>query len=242
VDNGRSGDRRSGYGPFGGNGGCEHSEVVPVRDVFDELVAQLCIGCDAQLPADWRAEAAPPVARRRTNRWVIAALVVGLAGVVLAGMVVAVVRAVEPGDARPAQAHPHRDQAPAQPAEIGDVVADAGTTSGLSVGDCVLEMGSGSDPFRTVPCAQPHAAEVYAVFELPDGPFPGEDAVFDTVHRECLARFTDYVGVSYDASRLGMTSIDPADKASWYQDYREAVCMIIGEGGSLTGSVKGSRR
>jgi hypothetical protein len=37
---------------------CRHSRVVPVttgQGEDEELVAQLCLTCDAQLPADWRA-------------------------------------------------------------------------------------------------------------------------------------------------------------------------------------------
>jgi hypothetical protein len=32
---------------------CNHLEVVPVES-GDEVVAHLCLTCDAQLPAEWR--------------------------------------------------------------------------------------------------------------------------------------------------------------------------------------------
>ena len=34
-------------------GRCVHRRVKQVRDVDDELVGWLCVGCDKQLPADW---------------------------------------------------------------------------------------------------------------------------------------------------------------------------------------------
>jgi len=34
-------------------GRCVHRRVKQVRDMNDELVGWLCVGCDAQLPADW---------------------------------------------------------------------------------------------------------------------------------------------------------------------------------------------
>lgn len=34
-------------------GPCVHRRVKQIRDVTDELVGWLCIGCDTRLPADW---------------------------------------------------------------------------------------------------------------------------------------------------------------------------------------------
>lgn len=34
---------------------CEHHDTVPVEAVVTgEVVAHLCVGCDTQLPPDWR--------------------------------------------------------------------------------------------------------------------------------------------------------------------------------------------
>jgi hypothetical protein len=68
-------------GASGSQGSCHHLEVVPVQDVFGEIVAQLCLICDAQLPADWRPQPAPG-APGQTDRWAIAAFVLGIVGVV----------------------------------------------------------------------------------------------------------------------------------------------------------------
>lgn len=35
-------------------GFCQHANVVPVESLVGDLVARLCIDCDAQLPATWR--------------------------------------------------------------------------------------------------------------------------------------------------------------------------------------------
>ena len=34
-------------------GPCVHRRVKQIRDVTDELVGWLCVGCDTRLPADW---------------------------------------------------------------------------------------------------------------------------------------------------------------------------------------------
>lgn len=43
-------------------GACNHLEVVPVESTLDPdaVLAHLCLTCDAQLPAEWGAPAAPP--------------------------------------------------------------------------------------------------------------------------------------------------------------------------------------
>lgn len=42
-------------------GRCRHLDVVPVESVVTgELVAHLCLTCDAQLPAEWHPERLPP--------------------------------------------------------------------------------------------------------------------------------------------------------------------------------------
>jgi hypothetical protein len=40
-------------GPAAIPGPCVHRRVKQVRDVTDELVGWLCVGCDTRLPADW---------------------------------------------------------------------------------------------------------------------------------------------------------------------------------------------
>jgi hypothetical protein len=165
----------------------------------------------------------------------IAGMVAAGVYVVLAGLVVAAVLIVQPDDAR-------RAEAGAGPAEQGRTVTPSAVgLSGLRVGDCLLSMTTGDEPFQRVPCEQPHGIEVYAVFHLPGKAWPGSDEVFAAAESECTERFADYVGIPHNQSRFSYTFITPGGKDSWDWD-TGAICFILPNGGSLTGPVKGTGR
>lgn len=90
-----------------------------------------------------------------------------------------------------------------------DSVAD------LSPGDCFDDQSAGGElveEFETVPmvdCDKPHDNEAYAVFDLPDGAYPGDDAITEQGLDGCLPLFEGYVGSSYETSRLDIFPITP---------------------------------
>jgi hypothetical protein len=63
----------------------------------------------------------------------------------------------------------------------------------LSVGDCLLMPETDEiSSVESIDCDSGHELEVFALVTLPDGkdaPYPGRDAVGDTVHGECLSKF-----------------------------------------------------
>jgi hypothetical protein len=88
-----------------------------------------------------------------------------------------------------------------------------------------------------VPCDQPHTNEVFAVFDLPDGEYPGDDAVSRQSEEGCVERFADFVGADYQSSRLVVNFLLPTRQSWDVQDDREVVCAISDPSGPLEGSV-----
>lgn len=122
----------------------------------------------------------------------------------------------------------------------------------LSVGDCVddpIEAQSDDlvevEAVEDVPCDEPHEAEVYALVDLPgtdSAVFPGEDSIAQQADQECLARFEEYVGTTYEQSTLAYSYYMPTAQ-SWDAGDREVACLVADyEGELITGSVRGSGR
>jgi hypothetical protein len=104
-----------------------------------------------------------------------------------------------------------------------------------------------------VPCTQPHTQEAYALVTYqadatgpsaaPGGDaYPGDDALDKFAKGACAQHFTAYVGVDYLDSTLFFTYLLPSAR-SWEQDDdRTILCFVTTTGGTLTASVKGSRK
>jgi hypothetical protein len=111
----------------------------------------------------------------------------------------------------------------------------------LKAGDCVVE-NLGEKEFQRVevaPCAKPHFFETYATFELEDGDFPGDEKVDELAGQGCYDRFTDFVGISYDDSKLEWSYMMPAED-TWASD-RGVACLITEEK-AIKVSLKGAKR
>jgi len=123
--------------------------------------------------------------------------------------------------------------------------AGASTLFRLETGDCFRSSaGTGGRTVEikdvtTVPCADTHDGEVFAVVTHPaakDAPYPGDDAVADFASTECLTQFPAYTGATYDDSDLQVASVRP-DHDSWVdKDDRDAACVLYQQGSTLTGS------
>jgi hypothetical protein len=104
-----------------------------------------------------------------------------------------------------------------------------------------------------VPCTQAHTQEAYAlvIFQAAgagpsasasNGAYPGGDVLDKFAKGACAQRFTAYVGVDYLDSKLFYTYLLPSAR-SWEQDSdRTILCFVTTTGGTLTASVKGSRK
>jgi DNA-binding SARP family transcriptional activator len=93
-----------------------------------------------------------------------------------------------------------------------------------------------------VPCDGPHEQEVYHLFRVAPGPYPGEEQMRTFAIEQCSAQFQNYVGVSADESELDFFYVYP-DQYTWELGYPQGGCSLVhGAGLDLTGSMAGSGR
>ncbi|RPF28440.1 septum formation family protein [Georgenia muralis] len=130
-------------------------------------------------------------------------------------------------------------------------VATAGTVDAFSValGDCVSEGGAEASEevvevsqVEVVPCAESHDSEVYAVFDLADGEFPGDEAVMGSADEGCYGAFAEFVGAAYEDSTLDFGTYFPTEESWNGFDDREVVCLLVDPAGAVTGTLKGAAR
>lgn len=115
----------------------------------------------------------------------------------------------------------------------------------LEVGDCTDQDLSGSvGEVDTIDCAEPHAAEVFAVFDLEGDEYPGVSAIQADSVEGCQGdRFTDYVGVPYPQSEIFVAYLVPSEETWNEADDRTVICFAVtGDGSPLEGSVQGANR
>jgi hypothetical protein len=103
-----------------------------------------------------------------------------------------------------------------------------------------------------VPCTKPHTQESYALVtyqaaggsgaSADAGTYPGPDVLDKFAKGACAQHFTAYVGVDYLQSKLYFTYLLPSAR-SWEQDNdRTVICFVTTTGGTMTTSVKGSKK
>lgn len=115
---------------------------------------------------------------------------------------------------------------------VGACLVDAEVTDAM-VGDELTEM-------PTVDCDEEHDSEVFAKFDLPDGPYPSDDEYMAELERECLPAFEEYVGISYDESILEIYDVYPLEEG-WEAGDREVICVAYYVDGTTTNEpMKGS--
>lgn len=133
-------------------------------------------------------------------------------------------------------------EAPGTPGPGDDEEASGGTdgVDAFGVGSCINDdqvegMLAGAD-FSTTECQAVHDNEVYAIVELADGAYPGDEALQATGEQVCLDQFPSYVGRDYESSALGLAPLPP-DADIWADGGRHVICFLYDyEGGTLAGS------
>ncbi|RZU49446.1 putative regulator of septum formation [Krasilnikovia cinnamomea] len=119
--------------------------------------------------------------------------------------------------------------------------ADGGTgpvsVTRLHTGDCVGKVpgdnGTTIEDVPVVPCALPHEGEVFAVFDLPAGPWPGQRQVETQAEKRCQDELDKYLKTPDD--KLESYSLLPL-RESW-EDDRGVTCVVTGPT-QLTGSLR----
>ena len=116
----------------------------------------------------------------------------------------------------------------------------------MEVGDCFNDTEVGVNEVTEVPglpCSAPHDNEVFALFDLPAGPFPGDEEVDRMAGQGCFDRFEEAIGRSYDESVIAFISMYPTQDSWTRIDDREVVCIAYHmQYEKLTGSVLNSGR
>lgn len=129
--------------------------------------------------------------------------------------------------------------------EQGNVTASADSANifDVELGDCVGDFSDADEvtSVTVVPCADEHGQEVFAITEIADGEFPGDDTFSAQAEKDCVAQFGEFVGVAWDASELDYTWLQPTEE-SWEQGDRELVCLVFDPAGPVEGSLEDAGR
>ena len=124
-------------------------------------------------------------------------------------------------------------------------VTEAGSADvfNLHIGDCFDdESASEITDVPAVPCADAHDNEVYYLFDLPDGEYPGADAVSSGADEGCAAQFESFAGIAYESSTLDWFTITPTEETWNSLNDREVICSIYDPAGKTSGSLAGVAR
>ncbi len=136
-------------------------------------------------------------------------------------------------------------QAPERDAETGEITeATEADVFSLRVGDCLnsAELATEVETVPTVPCDEPHDTEIFGSTMLPDGDFPGNDAVETAAHDYCLPEFERFIGLPYDSSEIYYQPFMPSEESWNGADDREVLCLAVDEAGGVTGTLEGANR
>jgi hypothetical protein len=141
-----------------------------------------------------------------------------------------------PSDPTPETSTPAQEEETA-PAESGDVgVFD------LEVGDCLGEQTPEGEieSLEAAPCSEPHTEEIFAALTVPDGDYPGQEAL-DAEAEGCLEEFAEFVGMPYEESVLEINYMTPTEE-SWGMGDRELLCTVYDPAGDTTGTLADANR
>lgn len=142
------------------------------------------------------------------------------------------------------QDEPETRDAAAEEAPDGAAEAVEVDAFDVRVGDCVHtpDLEDLVETVRTVPCSEPHDSEAFASMDLPDGEYPGIDAVELAADDFCYAEFPGFVGMSYEDSELYYFPLYPVEDGWNVLDDREVLCFVTDEAGGVTGTLADARR
>ena len=116
--------------------------------------------------------------------------------------------------------------------------SDKVTATNVKVGDCLKEIPDGERVLTvtTISCDEPHAGEVFAVLEMPDGDFPGQAAV-EAYHEKCSPQLITYSPKSMLDDEVQLYVLYPTAE-TWESGDRAVTCIATLEP-PRTGSLKG---
>jgi hypothetical protein len=188
-----------------------------------------------------------PPPQQKTNWWAVVSLVFGIIGGVLISVVCGIVALT-----KAKQGQGGRGMAVAGLVLSGlwvvllavgifvYLVIGRGTVTATSVemGDCLKEIPDSARVLtvQTVGCDEPHAGEVFAVLEMPDGDFPGQPAI-DEYADKCSPALASYSPAAMEDDSVQMYVLYPTAE-TWEQGDRAVTCIATLDP-PRTGSIKG---
>ncbi|MEU3305955.1 septum formation family protein [Nocardiopsis sp. NPDC006832] len=139
--------------------------------------------------------------------------------------------------------------------EVEDTSEGGETTGGgtqdvmeVGVGDCFNEaemetalLGEEVSGIPLIDCSETHDSEFFHSEILPEGDFPGDDAIADTATEVCEGTaFTEFIGVEWYESEFYAYSLRPIAEG-WAAGDREILCYVVANE-PTTGTLEASGR
>ncbi|MET9879906.1 septum formation family protein [Actinacidiphila glaucinigra] len=119
---------------------------------------------------------------------------------------------------------------------------DGDSAFSLHKGDCVDtphdDLEDRIATMATVPCARTHTAEVFGVFELPGGGYPGDDSISRTAESRCWKLTSAYAMDTWAFPGDVEVYYFAPSSESWGWGDREVSCMFGKDEGPLKGSLR----
>lgn len=121
--------------------------------------------------------------------------------------------------------------------ESGDITETEDVApNSLKAGDCFNDPEAGSPTqvtaLEAVPCDEPHDNEVFYVFDLDDGDFPGADEVKQAGLEGCEPEAESYVGSDPAEAGLTIVPVTPTEQSWNDKDDRTVICALYKSDGT----------
>jgi hypothetical protein len=115
---------------------------------------------------------------------------------------------------------------------------DTAIATDMKVGDCISEVPTGSEVITlpTIDCAQPHAGEVFAVLDMPDGDYPGASTINEWQNK-CPEELGKFAPEAMTDDAVGVYVLAPTAD-TWSKGDRAITCIATLDP-KRSGSLKG---
>lgn len=125
---------------------------------------------------------------------------------------------------------------------VGAALTGCAQAPTAEIGDCLDTTALGGlQEIPTVPCDDPHDAQVFHTFDLPGGDYPGDEEVIEAADAGCVAAFEAYIGEAADESALDIWYLTPPEQGWVSAGDREVICLAVADE-PATGSFAGTGR
>lgn len=126
---------------------------------------------------------------------------------------------------------------------VGAARATFDEQAGVEIGDCVADVPTVvTDDLPTVPCSEPHLAEVFALVRDAagaDDPYPGTATMWRRAVQRCVEELPGYTGMPVTRSGLEPFMLWPSETTWELADDRLTICLLRAPEGDLVGTRRG---